>query len=310
MTLPTPFPAARYRLDCVAETPVHFREYAGSTLRGAFGHALKRAVCMTHQPDCKACALYRTCPYPAVFAPPAPEAHRVQKFSDIPAPYVIEPMSWGEKHYTPGEGFSFHVVLIGRALAHLPIVLHAWQRALAHGVGVGDGRARLARVDQVGQGADTPVYDARDGRVLEHTATLPPPAPVPPRATLRFHTQLRLQHEGRPLGPQDIRVDRLLVGLVKRTSLIAEFHAGQPPALDFADLTNRAKTIRDERRLVWRDWTRYSNRQKQEMQLGGVIGEWTLEGDLAPFWPYLHLGQWLHVGKNATFGLGHYQLQA
>jgi CRISPR/Cas system endoribonuclease Cas6 (RAMP superfamily) len=46
------------------------------------------------------------------------------------------------------------------------------------------------------------------------------------------------------------------------------------------------------------------------MQLGGVIGEWTLEGDLAPFWPYLHLGQWLHVGKNATFGLGHYQLQA
>jgi hypothetical protein len=310
MTLINPFPAARYRLDCVAETPMHFREYAGSTLRGAFGHALKRTVCMTRQPDCKTCALYRTCPYPAVFAPPAPETHRVQKFSDIPAPYVIEPMPWGEKHYAPGEGFSFHFVLVGRALAHLPVLLYAWQRALAHGVGVGDGRARLVRVEHVVPGANTPVYDARDGRITEHTTTLPAAPPVPQRTTLRFLTQLRLQHEGRPLGPKEVRAERLIIGLLKRISLIAEFHIGQNLAIDFAHLAEQAKTLRDERQLLWRDWTRYSNRQKQEMQLGGVIGAWVLEGDLAPFWPYLHLGQWLHVGKNATFGLGHYRLQA
>ena len=32
-----------------------------------------------------------------------------------------------------------------------------------------------------------------------------------------------------------------------------------------------------------------------------------LIGDLAPFADLLHLGQWLHVGKNATFGLGGYR---
>jgi hypothetical protein len=35
----------------------------------------------------------------------------------------------------------------------------------------------------------------------------------------------------------------------------------------------------------------------------------THEGDLAPFWPYLVFGQWVHVGKGATFGLGGYRLE-
>jgi CRISPR/Cas system endoribonuclease Cas6 (RAMP superfamily) len=46
------------------------------------------------------------------------------------------------------------------------------------------------------------------------------------------------------------------------------------------------------------------------MVLGGAVGSWTLAGDLAPFWPLLYLGQWLHVGKSATFGLGRYRLKA
>jgi hypothetical protein len=44
------------------------------------------------------------------------------------------------------------------------------------------------------------------------------------------------------------------------------------------------------------------------MSLGGVIGTWRLEGPLAPFAPFLQLGEWLHVGKEASFGLGQYTL--
>ena len=49
------------------------------------------------------------------------------------------------------------------------------------------------------------------------------------------------------------------------------------------------------------------------MTLGGVLGTWALHGPpetLAATWPWLWLGQWLHVGKNATFGLGGYTLRA
>ena len=39
------------------------------------------------------------------------------------------------------------------------------------------------------------------------------------------------------------------------------------------------------------------------------MGEWTLEGDLSRLFPWLWLGQWLHVGKNATMGMGRYEIQ-
>lgn len=305
----TRFPAARYRFDCVADTPLHFSEYAGSALRGAFGHALKKTVCVTRQSDCATCALYRACTYPAIFEPPAPAAHSVQKFSNIPAPHIVEPPSWGDKHYAAGDPFSFHCVVIGRALTHLPLIVHAWQRALAGGVGPGDGRAHVARIHHCLPELDRCVYRIEDGELLAHDATLPDAPPVPASVQLHFSTQLRLQYQGTPLRVETITAQRLLVGVVKRAALLSEFHVGKPLALDFALLANAARQMQDTRTLRWRDWTRRSSRQQQEMKLGGVIGSWQLHGDLAPFWPYLHLGQWLHVGKNASFGLGQYTLQ-
>jgi hypothetical protein len=80
--------------------------------------------------------------------------------------------------------------------------------------------------------------------------------------------------------------------------------------LDIPALLTHAETLHaDHRALHWKDWTRYSSRQKQEMTLGGVVGPWVLHGDLFPLMPWLELGQWLHLGKNATMGMGAYQLE-
>lgn len=304
------FPAARYRFDLEVETPLRLPDYAGSALRGAFGHALKRIVCVTRERDCKACMLYHNCAYPAVFAPPAPEHHVVQKFSDIPAPYVIEPPPWGARAYAPGEPLGFHFVLIGNALKNLPLVIHAFQRAFDRGIGVGDGRARLVSVSHVdAHGALLPVFDSGKGRIDPHPTILPPPpADVPERVTLDFATPLRLQQNGKPLRAAELVSARLLMGLVKRAALLADFHTPVRPDLDFRALARHAETIAGEKLLNWRDWGRYSSRQQREMKLGGVVGTWSLQGELAPFWPFLQMGQWLHVGKETPFGLGHYRL--
>jgi hypothetical protein len=53
---------------------------------------------------------------------------------------------------------------------------------------------------------------------------------------------------------------------------------------------------------------RYSRRRQVSHDLSGFIGEVTFKGELASFLPYLKLGEYLHVGKNAIFGKGWYEI--
>lgn len=58
---------------------------------------------------------------------------------------------------------------------------------------------------------------------------------------------------------------------------------------------------------LWRDRKRYSTRQKRNLY-GRVVGDVKIEGDLTELYPYIVLGQHLHVEKNSTFGLGKYEV--
>ena len=309
MPLPAPFPAARYRLEFTTEQPIHLPEYAGSALRGAFGHALKHIACVTRAPTCPACPLYRSCAYPAIFETPPPLDYARRKLSNVPLPFVVEPPLWGEREHAAGSALSFNTVLIGPALAQLPLVLMAWRRALQLGLGPQQGTARLERVLVEGQAE--PVLADAAAAVRPHAQHLPwpPPNPAPASVTLIFDTPLRLQRGGRLLGVGELTTPDLLRALLRRVAELVELQLGGTLDIDFAALSAHAATITGDAQLTWRDWTRQSNRQQQHMVLGGAVGRWTLRGDLAPFWPLLHQGQWLHVGKNATFGLGRYRIE-
>ncbi|MDP2823509.1 MAG: CRISPR system precrRNA processing endoribonuclease RAMP protein Cas6 [Sulfuritalea sp.] len=330
-------PIIRYRFDCVARTPIRLPDYAGSLLRGAFGRALRQVACITREKDCAPCALKRGCPYTAVFAPGKPETpHPRLQNSEIPAPYVIEPPGWGARIVAPGESFVFHMVLIGRAVEHLPIVILAWRRALARGLGPGDGTGDIAAVvTETGQVIHTPTQ----GSIAVHESAVACPrsgipgtqsaparcllcttfgspagtfAEPPATVTLRFSTPLRLQQNGNALPPHRLTPRPLILAAARRASLLAEFHGtdGTPPALDWKALAAEADALDDQRRLEWRDWTRYSSRQQRPMTLGGVVGDWTLKGSIGHAWPWLYLGQWLHLGKETVFGLGGYRLES
>ncbi len=307
-------PLARYRLHWRATTPIHLPAYAGSMLRGAFGHALRRVSCMTRQKDCTGCPLLHTCPYPAIFAPP-PVEHTLQRFTQPPAPYLIEPPPWGERSLAPGDTFSFNLVLSGRALQELPLITLALRQALQRGIGPGDGQAELTELNQQTGQNDHPeneqlIHTPATGSFNPHSHSLLPPEPlVSDEITLHFLTPLRLQENGHALPPNRLTPRALLMALIRRSSLMAEFHGNRAPDWDYKQLSQQAVTVNDEKDLKWQDWTRRSSRQQQTMKLGGVIGRWTLRGKLAPFLPALHLGQWLHVGKETVFGMGRYHLE-
>lgn len=302
-------PAARYLFDFIVREPIRFPEYAGSSIRGAFGHALRRTACMTHQADCKHCPLYRSCAYTAVFETPPPETHELQNFSQIPNAYVIEPPHWGSRTFESGEHLIFSLVLYGRARLHLALVIYALQRAFARDVG--HGKADLVSVTlSKNENEQLLVYTPEERCVRNHENDTVLPIPNPSPLTLKIETPLRLQQNGVPLGPERISAHALLMTLLRRIALLEEFQNGNKLTIDFSVLSAEASSLHMETDLGWKDWTRFSSRQNQKMSLGGVIGSIKFAELSLTARILVSVGQLTHFGKNATFGLGKYVIQS
>ena len=307
-------PVARHRLHLIAETAVRLPAYAGSAWRGALGHALKRTVCVTGARHCPDCLLYRSCVYPYVFETPPPErAGKLRKYPAAPHPFVIEP--WPAcREVAPGAAFGVDLVLIGRGQAQLAYFIEALRRAGRGGVGQGGaqgaGRYALARVEQQTAAGWQTIYTA-GGRLESlpaQTPVLPPPPAGPVRVELS--TPLRLRVAEDLVTAERLRFRDFFAALLRRLSLLSYFHTDTPLDTDFRALVQAADAVPiEDADLRWHDWTRYSSRQDALLQMGGLVGTFVLpSAALAPFWPYLWLGQWTHAGKGAVMGLGRYRL--
>lgn len=315
-------PIGRYRFVFVAQTAGAFPAYSGSTWRGAFGHALRRTVCVTRAPRCHGCLLQRSCAYSYVFetVPPA-GATKMRRYAAVPHPYVIEPEASGGRRFAPGEQVEVSMVLIGRANAMLSYLVYALARAGEAGLGKNcQGKLRLEAVYQAtandaGGEKEKLLYCGGDllGEPMSEVGPAQPPPCAPRSMRLRLHTPLRLKREGHYVRPEAFRFADLFSNLLRRISMLSAFHTDTPLEVDFRGLVAQARSVRDDEiraDLRWHDWTRYSSRQQAPMQMGGLVGKILLkDADWTRFWPYLWLGQWVHAGKGATMGLGRYTLE-
>lgn len=303
----------RYRVTVEALESLALPAYLGSTLRGAFGHAFRALCCPARA--CSPCPIPSACPYHLVFeAAPPPDATALRTHEAIPRPFVIAPPPAGMHDYRAGSEVVFNLTLVGRARELFPHFVVTLREI--DGLGRGRRAVRLTGIDAVHPLDETtePAYRAADNLVravgggvsLAECAAVPCPAG---RVRVRFVTQTRLTHEaGLVRRPEFPVLFRRLLG---RLSALARFHCGAPLDVDFRGLIDQAQGVRlvqDETR--WATWSRYSARQDRRMEWAGLVGTATYAGDLRPFWPYLVFGQWVHVGKGATFGLGAYRLEA
>ncbi len=303
---------ARYRLHWQVNSPMLLPPYASSTLRGVFGRALRHRACVTRAADCQGCTLLAHCAYPPLFEP-----QRAAKPANGPAalaPYAIETPFTEATTYQPGHAFAFDMVLMTpKAIAELPLIIAAWKSAFAQGVGPKHGKAELIRLELL----------SPDGIIhsMDHTATAnlgakahPAQLPIPSFSQpadvhLHLKTPLRIMQRGTLIGAHELTPGIFLRHLIRRVTI--QVNAQQADAYSL-DTIRKLNALADQvnsgpQQLNWQDWSRRSARQQQKMTLGGLMGHWHLPQVPAPLLPFIYLGQWLHVGKEAAFGLGHYQ---
>ena len=176
-------PISRHRVQYQAITAIKLPEYAGSALRGAFGHALKSIACMTaarNRGVC-CCAPATSCLYRQLFDPPMQHVQYSHQ-QDIPAPIAIEPVLGGVVLQAGEQGY-FDVVLIGQFAHQQQMIIQlAWQRALHDGVGVADPQGRRGQAMLLGMSL-----------LNQPDAVIPP---NPQHAHLHLISPMRLQHYG------------------------------------------------------------------------------------------------------------------
>src|ERR1044072_3894832 len=173
---------SRYELTLRASESVSLPAFLGSTLRGAFGHALKEAVCVMNHRDCVKCIVADRCIYPYLFETPVPpDAQQLRGQAQAPHPFILTPPMLkapekagrvsaqslsdgrtvrlvhssirdsldGRRRMSRGDRLTFGLLLMGRAVEYLPYVVYAVSEMARRGLGVESARFELAEVAMI-----------------------------------------------------------------------------------------------------------------------------------------------------------------
>lgn len=208
----------------------------------------------------------------------------MQRFRDIPPPFVISPRSPAPGGLQP---MHFGFTVYGQAAHHVDLLLDSWHDAAQTGLD--------------------------PGRIPTRLTINPLPSPACRPATgdligLVFTTPLLLKRHGRVLEAGEITTLDLFNALARRLEMTRIIHGLDSP-LQSHDWQDIARQCQAESRLKHVRYTRYSNHQARQMPLEGATGTFWIQGRLPmDVWHALQLGQWLHIGGKTALGLGCYHL--
>lgn len=307
-------PIARYLMTYRVADKLTLPPFEGSAWRGAFGHALKHALCVTQIPECHDCPMLHNCGYSYVFETPVPPSStKMRRYPSVPHPFVFD-IYPGPRNLTPNSPYKLGITLIGHGNDHFSSILHALEQAGIRGIGVSRGRLILEQVSRYNDRNSSWEKVTHQERNRHPSAVTPviPTIPAPAeRVRVNIKTPLRLKQQSRIVKAEEFSFAVLFGSLLRRVSMLTYFHTDQPLETDFAELTRVARSVSTlQKNLKWRSIQRHSSRQQRHIQTGGLIGSFELAGSgLAQFWPYIVLGQYVHAGAASSMGMGAYDVE-
>jgi len=295
---------------------------AGTMLRGAFGTALRRIVCLDLDQKCIDCPTRESCVYQKIFSPiTSVDSKRLSKNRDMPRGFVFKPPLNADT-YGPEKPFSFRLILIGKLIQWLPYIIVPF--AELGRIGIGRERVpftfeRLVCLNQKGESSHE-IYSARDNLVRPGNIVSPSfeeltvaDNKLPKSLALTFLTPTLLMYnpDGGKGASKPMRVPEFHVVVKRirdRVNRLATAYCRTELNVDYKKLGKKAESIK----IIsvqggWQERSR-KTRAGERQNLSGFVGSITYEGDFEKFLPFLRLGEYLHVGKNAAFGNGWYKI--
>ena len=291
-------------LDHFSELPA----FKGSTFRGALGHPLVRQGCWHGEAGCGEDVCER--PHACVKGSLWMEMRGPR--GSLPQAYLVVAPPDPRRRFRAGDVLTMGVRLVGDARPWVPWV----ERALASIDTFGQLNAGRWRVRKLW---------AEDGNQTEHLLldagrmVLPRVLPVVQAMDVVGRLPWRTDVVLRFLAPVDVKIEGrqdippsgtdLLWLLVGRVHDLVTLYGGEADPVDLKPFKALAQQVRTAKSALEQQNTRrLSSRASGAHPLRGWMGELVLGGIPAELWPFLVLGQFVHVGRNPSMGLGRYQV--
>jgi hypothetical protein len=116
--------------------------------------------------------------------------------------------------------------------------------------------------------------------------------------TMTIVTPMRILIEGKAM--RRFSFSHFIRAIFRRVSSMVYYYGGSEAELNFKWLAEQSSLV--ECTDVAYQW------EARDSKRSGLTGRVTLQGDLTEYHPFLLAGEYLNVGKSATFGLGRYIL--
>ena len=268
-----------YRIDI--STIKNFKPpfFCGSMLRGAFGVALKRVVCINPSYKCDGCFVKQNCLYYSFY----------EQKNSFHQYRIVSKLGM--------EDLKFSFYLFEESCDELPYVLSAIKKALEE---IGLGREKQpVKITQISVN-NKQIYDGNQFSPIDEISPYQFSInEIYHDIKIEFKMPLRIKHKNQ-FARDEINLPNLITNIHNRYRELKE--------LPFKKLGFKVEGEIVKSNIRYLDLYRYSNRQKSKMKLGGIIGNLTIKGLDEKSFYYLKLGEVIGAGKQTVFGLGDYEI--
>jgi hypothetical protein len=287
-------------------------QFAGSTIRGAFGNILKEVVCVQPYTKCQDCMLRNRCVYTYLFESRWYFSSDDRPQSGVPQPFVFEAPINGATR-PKGSEIKLGLLLYGDGIDYLPYFTYCFKKLGQWGLGRNRVNYELEGVLDafndyipITKGQTAEIVKRPCTKTREDYLSAAEEIGTVTRCQIELLTPLRVKQRGHLQN--QINFDLLIRAIIRRWQLLCKYYSAEEyNKNELQEILNMSKTISSGTlNLRWHELERYSRRQGERMMMGGMVGIMECEGELETFLPWLLLGQDLHVGKNTSFGLGKY----
>lgn len=262
----------------------------GDKFRGGLGWALKKTLCTNVRAnDCRICRSMKTdCRYYSYF------------ITDKPRPFVLHIDNDTKKTYSSEERLQLTVILFGSAARFKHDFTIGLGMLGSSGIGKGRCKFVIENIEETLLNNFDKLFNA-DISGDDYV-------------TIEFLKPVKLIEQGKQIQYTDLPFHVLFRHLLRRIINLNNLY-GEGLKCDknnmsahYSSLVEKAGSIQTIQHTRWKDYERYSARQKTSMKVGGQTGYLEISGDIESIYPYLKIGDVTGVGQYTTSGFGRYRL--